>query len=64
MLTLPVSTVTIERVFYVIKIVKTTLLSKIEDEFLYNYLITYIEKYIAKLFDDDSIINAFNLKKE
>ena len=58
------STVTIERVFYVIKIVKTTLRSKIEDEFISNSLITYIEKYIAKLFDDDSIINAFDLKKE
>ena len=46
------------------KIVKIRLHSKMEDEFLANSLITYIEKDIAKLFDDDSIINAFDLKKE
>ena len=58
MLILPVSNTTIERVFSVMKIVKTRLHSKIEDS-----LITYIEKYIDKLFDDDSIIYAFDLKK-
>ena len=62
-LTLPVSTTTIERIFSSMKIVKTRLCSKMEDEFLTNSLITYIEKDIAKLFDDDSIINAFDLKK-
>ena len=62
-LTLPVSTTTIERIFSAMKIVKTRLRSKMEDEFLTNSLITYIEKDIAKLFDDDSIINAFDLKK-
>ena len=46
------------------KIVKTRLSSKMEDEFLTNSLITYIEKNINKLFNDDSIINAFDLKKE
>ena len=46
------------------KIVKTRLRSKMEDEFLANSLIIYIEKDIAKLFDDDSIIDAFDLKKE
>ena len=45
------------------KIVKIRLRSKMEDEFIANSLITYIEKYIAKLFDYDSIINAFDLKK-
>ena len=35
-----------------------------EDEFLANYLINYIEKDITKLFDDDSITNALNLKKK
>ena len=64
MLTLPVSTTTIERVFSAMKIVKTRLHSKVEVEFFANSLITYIEKDIAKLFDDDSIINAFDLKKE
>ena len=64
MLTLPVSSATTERVFSTMKIVKTRLHSKMEDEFLINSLITYIEKDISKLFDDDSIIDAFDLKKE
>ena len=64
MLTLLVSTATTERVLSVMKIVKTRLHSKIDDEFIPNSLITYIEKDIAKLFDDDSIINAFDLKKK
>ena len=34
-----------------------------ENEFLANSLINYIEKDIAKLFDDDLIIDAFDLKK-
>ena len=64
MLILLVSTVTIERVLSVMKIVETRLHSKIEDEFIVNSLITYIEKNIAKLFDDDSIIDTFDLKKK
>ena len=46
------------------KIFITRLRSKMKDEFLANSLITYIEKDIVKLFDDDSIIDAFDLKKE
>ena len=64
MLTLPVSTATTERVFFAMKIVKTKLRSNMDNEFLANSLITYIEKDITKLFDDDSIINIFYLKKE
>ena len=64
MLTLPVSTATIEQVFSIMKIVKTRLCSKMKDEFLTNSLIIYIEKDITKLFDDDSTIDAFDLKKE
>ena len=64
MLTLSVSTVTTERVFFAMKIVKTKLRSNMDNEFLANSLITYIEKDITKLFDNDSIINIFYLKKE
>ena len=59
-----VSITTTERVISAMKIVKTRLCSKIEDEFPANSLITYIKKDIAKLFYDDSIKDAFNLKKE
>ena len=64
MLTLPVSTATTEQVFSAMRIVKTKLRSEMEDEFLANSLITYIQKDITKLFDDESIIDAFDLKKE
>ena len=64
MLILLVSTVTIERVLSAMKIVETRLHSKMENEFIVNSLITYIEKDIAKLFDDDSIIDTFDLKKK
>ena len=64
MLILPVSTATTERVFSIMKIVKTKLCSKMKDEFLANYLINYIGKDIVKLLDDDSIIDTFDLKKK
>ena len=35
-----------------------------EDGFLASYLITYIEKDIARGFDVDSIIHAFDIMKE
>ncbi|ESR61733.1 hypothetical protein CICLE_v10018151mg, partial [Citrus x clementina] len=47
-LTLPVSTATTERSFLVMCIVKTRLHNKIEDEFLTNSLIMYIEREIEK----------------
>ena len=46
------------------KIVKIRLRSKMEGEFLANSLITYIEKDIVKLFDNNSIIDTFYLKKK
>jgi hypothetical protein len=49
-LTLPVSTATTERAFSAMKLVKTKLRSKMEDEFLADNLIVYIEKEIAKDF--------------
>ena len=35
-----------------------------EDDYLVNFLITYIEKDIARGLDTDSIIDVFNNKKE
>ncbi|XP_057734501.1 uncharacterized protein LOC130949921 [Arachis stenosperma] len=57
-LTLPVSTVTIERSFSAMNIVKNRLRNKIEDEILTNCLLIYIEK-IAERFDTDLIIKEF-----
>ena len=63
-LTLPVSTVTTERAFFVMKIVKTRLSNRMEDDFLASYLITYIENDIVRSFDVDSIIDEFADMKE
>jgi hypothetical protein len=60
-LTLLVSTVTIEQAFSAIKIVKTRLHNKIEDDFLANSLVFYIEREITKSFDLDSILDDFVL---
>jgi hypothetical protein len=58
-LTLPVSTTTTERAFSAMKIVKTRLRNRMEDDFLANYLIVYKEKEIAKRFTINMIIDDF-----
>jgi hypothetical protein len=63
-LTLPVFIATIERAFSVMKIVKTRLRNKMEDNFLANSLVIYIERGIAKNFDLDSILDDFLLLKD
>jgi hypothetical protein len=63
-LTLPVSTATTERAFSAMKIVKTRLRNKMEDDFLANNLVIYIEREIAESFDLDSILDDFVLLKD
>ena len=63
-LTLSVSTTTTERAFSAMKIVKTRLRNRMEDDFLANYLIVYIEKEIAERFTSDMIIDDFYSMKE
>jgi hypothetical protein len=63
-LTLTVSTTTTERAFSAMKIVKTRLRNRMEDDFLTNYLIVYIVKEIAKRFTIDMIIDNFYYMKE
>ena len=46
-LILPISTATTEHAFSVMKIVKTKLRNKMENDYLGSYMITYIEKEIA-----------------
>ena len=64
MLTLPVSTATTERSFSAMRIVKTRLRNKMEDDFLTNSLIMYIEREIAEKLSIDSIIDDFRDLKE
>ncbi|XP_062075657.1 uncharacterized protein LOC133779756 [Humulus lupulus] len=58
-LTLPVSTATTERAFSIMKIIKTKLRNKMEDNFLSDCLTICIEKEIAAKFSSDSIIDDF-----
>ncbi|XP_062011181.1 uncharacterized protein LOC133727792 [Rosa rugosa] len=58
-LTLPVSTATTERSFSAMRIVKTRLCNRMENDFLTDSLLMYIEKEIAEKFTIDSIIDDF-----
>jgi hypothetical protein len=59
LLTLPVSTATTERAFSAMNIIKTRLRNKIEDEFLTDSLMLYIEKEITATLSTYSIIDDF-----
>ena len=62
-LTLPVSTATTERAFSAMKLLKTSLRSKMENEFFSNCMVIYVEREITDLVDSDSVIDDFyNLK--
>ncbi|XP_059650785.1 uncharacterized protein LOC132296617 [Cornus florida] len=63
-LTLPVSTATTERAFSTMKLVKTQLRNRMEDEFLADYLSVSIEKEIAQTFSTGSIIDDFSSLKD
>jgi hypothetical protein len=56
-LTLPMSTTTTGRVVSAMKIVKTRLCNKIDDDFLANSLVLYIERKISESLDLDSILD-------
>ena len=59
MLTLPVSTATTKRAFSAMKLLKTKLRNRMEDEFLADNMIVYIEKEIAGNFTIEMIMDEF-----
>ena len=59
-----VSTVSTERTFSAMKIVKTRLRKKIEDNLLRNLLVIYIEREIAEKITVDTTIDKFSCMKE
>ncbi|XP_075654760.1 uncharacterized protein LOC142624919 [Castanea sativa] len=63
-LTLPVSTATTERAFSAKKVVKTNLRNKMENDFLTDSLMLYVEKDIISTFSLDSIADDFEDLKE
>jgi hypothetical protein len=60
---LPVSTATTERAFSAMKLVKTRKRNKMEDEFLRDCPVLYIEREIAVEISTDSIIDDFDAVK-
>ena len=63
-LTLPVSAATTEQAFSAMKVVKTNLRNKMENDFLTDSLMLYIEKNIVSIFSLDSIVDDFENLKE
>lgn len=59
-LTFAISTTTTEKVFSIMKIVKIKFRNKMDDEFLVDRLIDYMEKNIANLFTTMLIMDEFN----
>ena len=53
-----------ERAFSMMKIVKKKICNRMENDFLANYLIVYIEKEIVERFTIDMIIDDFYSMKE
>ena len=62
-LILPVTTVTVERTFSVMNIIKNRLRNQIEDQWMNDCLVTYIEKYIFKTIKCEEIIQRFQNMK-
>ena len=62
-LTLPVATATVERTFSVMKIVKNRLHSRMNDQWMNNSLIVYIEKDIFHTIDNEAIMQRFQNMK-
>jgi hypothetical protein len=58
-LTLPMSKATTKRAFSAMKIVKTRLHNKMDDEFLADNLVVYIEREISESFNSDLILDDY-----
>ncbi|GAV87293.1 Dimer_Tnp_hAT domain-containing protein [Cephalotus follicularis] len=62
-LTSPVATVTVERVFSAMKIVKNRLRNRMGDDWLNDCLVTYIERDIFETTDNERIMQRFQNMK-
>nr|XP_017221579.1 PREDICTED: zinc finger MYM-type protein 1-like [Daucus carota subsp. sativus] len=62
-LTLPVSTATTERVFSAMKLMKTGLRNKMEEEYLRDSMLINIEREYAENIDVDEVIDEFYAQK-
>jgi hypothetical protein len=64
LLTLPVSRSSVERAFSALKIIKTRLCNKMEDDFLTNSMIVHIEGELLEDYSYEDIIKDFNDVKD
>ena len=62
-LTLPVSTATVERSFSAMKLIKTALRNKMEEEFLADSMMIHIERELIEDIETDLIIDEFYFMK-
>lgn len=63
-LTLPVTTATTERAFSAMKIVKTQLRNRMEEEYLADSMVLYIERELAGTINTDAVIDDFYSLKD
>jgi hypothetical protein len=64
LVTLPVSTASAEQAFSCLKIIKTRLRNKMEDDYLTNSLLIHIEGEIMRNYTYNDIVNEFKDLKE
>lgn len=64
LITLPVSTASAERAFSSMKIIKTRLRNKMEDDYLANNLLVNIEGGILETYTHEDVIADFRSKKD
>ena len=58
-LVLPVATASVERVFLTIKFVKSQLCNKMDDQWLNDHLVTFIERDVLGTINNDVILAHF-----
>lgn len=58
-LTLPVSTASVERVFSAVKILKTRLRTKISDEWFLHLTLIYVEKELLQGISNEVVVSKF-----
>ncbi|KAL6547370.1 hypothetical protein OROMI_023091 [Orobanche minor] len=63
-LTLPVSTTSVERAFSAMKLVKTVLRNKMGEGYLANFMVIYVERELDQSINNDSIIDDFDSLKD
>ena len=63
LVTLPVSTATAERAFFSLKIIKSRLRNRMEDDYLADSMLVQIEREIALKISYDDVIAEFKAKK-